>query len=147
MVMMVSASTATVPIGFPMGLPECIDQQPHQQHNPHPVPHTQAMCAMPAQVSDAALHGEPLLRQQVVDTQAEGDGADDDSYEVECQRPSSEHLADDEHRGGVHSRTGHQQHQRSPGRQTLGHQRHRNRYRARGANIHRYSHRQHNQHI
>lgn len=89
---------------------------------------------------------EPCRGQQRVDRQTEAHGTGDDGRQIEEQGLPSEDLSDDEHRGDVRCRPGHQQHEGSPGRQTFQHQRRGNRHRSRGAEIHRDRESQDQQH-
>ncbi len=101
---------------------------------------------MAAGVSQHQMRGEPLTRQQIIHTQAEGKGTQGDRQQIKPQRLPSKHLTDDQDGSHVGGRPCHQQDECRTGRDAFEHQRDGNRDGTRGAHIHRDGDGQHHQH-
>ena len=80
MVMVVSVTAAAGVAA--MSLPESVEEENEEEGNPNPV-HDGEVVGAVGSFREISRHGEPVLWQQVVNTKAEEDSADDDGKDVE----------------------------------------------------------------
>ena len=96
---------------------------------------------------DSRTNREPVLREEVVDHQAEDNRSYYDGENIQTQCTLTEDLADHQHTGTVDCRTSHQQDKGSTWSESFRHQRYCDRNRSRSTDIHRDSHTQDDQHV
>ena len=83
---------------------ESVDEEHEEECNENPIPCAEAMSAVGC-FYESTCDGEPLLREEVVDAETEGDGTNHDGEDVEAKCAATECLADNEDAGTVDGRT------------------------------------------